>query len=505
MTTGQKGVIAGLVSLYIVLRLWGLTDACLWFDEIFGVHAAEHDWGGMIRFAAQDLIHPPLFYALLKLWISVGGDSLMWLRLFPVVFAVLAIFPFLQICRELRLGWKSMALALLLFSANGALIKYAQEVRMYSLLLFLSLMSIWLFSRFFIKGKGFVALVFVNILLVYTHYFGWLVVISEVTAILVFQRIKLRKTLLMFGITAAAFVPWAIMVFRAATAGSSLEQNIGWIERPGITAIFDLLFDLVEPFYFQASSADPISLLYISIPMLIAIGTAKLFYLAEWKVPEKKEAFMLLSVLAGLPIAVSLLASWLLPYSVWGSRHLIIIFAPMLLMSAVFITEINRKTAAYGILGFVIVLTTAAFIVRAGAERTDPTWCTWEQAARNVALSAEMPAGDEPPAAVYAFEDLSAYHLWFALRKYPNYRVYKIEGISGIEEDRAFFLPRGFDEVERIKIKDVPRRRAYAAFRDSEFLPGRPPLLSFTERGFELRKQQTFAADGPDTFLVEIY
>lgn len=505
MTTGQKAVIAGIASLYIVLRLWGLTDSCLWFDEIFGVHAAEHDWGGMIRFVAQDLIHPPLFYALLKLWISVGGDSLMWLRLFPVVFAVLAIFPFLQICRELRLGWKSMALALLLFSANGALIKYAQEVRMYSLLLFLSLMSIWLFSRFFIKGKGFVALVFVNILLVYTHYFGWLVVTSEVAVILIFQRIKLRKMLLMFGIAAAAFVPWAIMVYRAAIAGSSLEQNIGWIQRPGIVAILDLVFDVVEPFYFQASSADPISLLYISIPMLIAIGTAKLFYLADWKVQEKKDAFMLLSILAGLPIIVSLLASWLLPYSVWGSRHLIIVFAPMLLMSAVFITEIKQKAVAYLILGFVIVLTTAAFITRAGAERIDFTWCTWEQAARNVALTADIPAEGEHPDAVYAFEDLSAYHLWFALRKYPNYRVFKIEGVDGIAEDKAFFLPRGFDGIERITIKDVPRRRAYAAFRDSEFVPSRPPLRSFTELGFELRKQQTLAADGPDTFLVEIY
>ena len=45
-------------------------------------------------------------------------------------------------------------LALLLLAVNGYLIKYAQEVRMYSLLFFLSLCSLWLFFRFFNRGDA---------------------------------------------------------------------------------------------------------------------------------------------------------------------------------------------------------------------------------------------------------------------------------------------------------------------------------------------------------------
>ncbi|MDI1241629.1 MAG: hypothetical protein PSX80_06875, partial [bacterium] len=44
---------------YLAARLWQLTDGCLWFDEIFSVHAAEQSWGGIWSFVAQDLIHPP--------------------------------------------------------------------------------------------------------------------------------------------------------------------------------------------------------------------------------------------------------------------------------------------------------------------------------------------------------------------------------------------------------------------------------------------------------------
>ncbi|HZB45808.1 MAG TPA: glycosyltransferase family 39 protein, partial [Pyrinomonadaceae bacterium] len=136
------------VALYVAARLWRLDATCLWFDELFGVHAARHTWGGMLRFVAADLIHPPLFYALLKIWVAAGGESLLWLRLFPALTSFAAIVPFLLLARELRLGAKEVTPALLLLAANGYLIKYAQEVRMYSLLLLLALTSFWMFVRF---------------------------------------------------------------------------------------------------------------------------------------------------------------------------------------------------------------------------------------------------------------------------------------------------------------------------------------------------------------------
>src|SRR5687767_5467362 len=64
-------------------RLWRLTATCLWFDEVFSVHAARQSWDVLINFVAADIIHPPLFYAVLKVWIGLGGESLVWLRLLP--------------------------------------------------------------------------------------------------------------------------------------------------------------------------------------------------------------------------------------------------------------------------------------------------------------------------------------------------------------------------------------------------------------------------------------
>src|SRR3989440_9280244 len=108
-----------LVALYAAARLWRLTAACLWFDEIFSVHAARHAWGGLWSFAAADLIHPPLFYALLKLWAAAGGESLFWLRLFPALTSVAALVPFFLLARELRLTRAETNAALLLAAGNG--------------------------------------------------------------------------------------------------------------------------------------------------------------------------------------------------------------------------------------------------------------------------------------------------------------------------------------------------------------------------------------------------
>src|SRR5687767_9173755 len=131
--TIQIAAFAILILIHIGVRLWGLTAFCLWFDEIFSVHAAEHPWNSILSFVSLDLIHPPLFYALLKLWIAIGGDRLLWLRSLPVAISVIAVFPFIALCRELKLSFPTQILSLLLFAINGSLIKYAQEVRMYSL------------------------------------------------------------------------------------------------------------------------------------------------------------------------------------------------------------------------------------------------------------------------------------------------------------------------------------------------------------------------------------
>src|ERR1051325_1382987 len=135
--------------IFVTLRFWRITSFSLWGGEAFTMIGVKQTLAGMFSYVIADIVHPPLFYILLKLWISLGGESLLWLKLFPVLSSIALIAPFYLLCRELNFQWQEMSLALFLAAVNGYLIHYAQELRMYSLFTFLSLCSFGLFMRYF--------------------------------------------------------------------------------------------------------------------------------------------------------------------------------------------------------------------------------------------------------------------------------------------------------------------------------------------------------------------
>ena len=488
----------GIICLfYILFRLWHLTDSCLWFDEIFSIHAAEQSWSSLFWFVAQDLIHPPLFYVLLKIWITIGGETLFWLRFFPVFFSILTLVPFYFLCRQLKLNFQTIAVAFAFLAANGALIKYAQEVRMYALFLFLSVVSIWLFTRFLHLGKNIWLLSLTNIFLIYTHYFGWLIVLAEVFVILILQRIKIRQISIMLGICFLSFAPWIVALWRTAQINADLAQNIGWISKPGLITIFQFVFDLIEPFYYQASSADFASFYQISIPILLIIGAAKIFYLINYKsfAETEKRDFLMLSVFVGLPILIALIVSWILPYSVWGTRHLIIVFVPTAILIGAFIDAIGPQILKIIAISALFLLFTIAFIIELQRPKQEFIWCAWENLAQNI--------DTKMPQKIYVFEDLVAYHFWFALRQSENVQIIKIKNLEGVKEDAAYFLPRGFDAVQTTN--DFAGERFWIAFRDARFVETNPILQNLKNKGYTIGEPETFEAQGIKAFLVEVH
>lgn len=491
-------LLSALAVIYILLRFWHLTDSCLWFDEIFGVHAATLGFGETLWFVAQDLIHPPLFYVLLKIWILIGGEGVFWLRLFPVVFSILSLFVFYQFGKQLKLTYPAIVVAFAFFAANGALIKYAQEVRMYSLLMFLGIVSMWLFTRFLHLGKNIWLLTICNVLLIYTHYFGWFVLLAEIAVILIFQRIKIRQILIMFGICLLSFAPWIFAIFKAAQINSDLSQNIGWIQRPNLFVLWQFVCDLVEPLYFQASSAEPSAKYLIVIPILIVFGAAKIIYLLNYKerTETEKVNFWMLYVFTATPILSAIILSWILPVSIFGTRHLIICFALVAIFAGIFFDKVKPEILKIILLSVLFFLFALAFVFELRRPQQQFIWCAWENLAKDIEANQS--------AKIYVFEDLVAYHFWFAERDNPNIEIVKTENLEGVFEDKAYFLPRGFNDVKKINFDEINEPKFYIAFRDKNFDPQKPPLKNLIERGYKIGEPKILEAQGMKAFLAEI-
>lgn len=506
-------VFLAVASVFVAARLWRLNASCLWFDEIFSIHASRHSWTDLLHFVAADIIHPPLFYALLKIWIVIGGESRLWLRLFTALTSILTILPFVLLGRELRLTRSEVSLALLLMAVNGYLIKYAQELRMYSLLLFFALFSLWLFVKILNSAtaskKQLLALFTINLLLVYTHYSGWFLVTLETMAPLICRRDKVRPFLAALAGVILAYLPWVYAVVVAAEPGKGLGQNIGWVARPRLRELAEYAVLLNKPFLFSQSSLDSGTNRLITILVLLLIGIPLLAFC--WKVfrPGLRDETGRIRIARWLvifsfaPALAAFFLSWAMKYSIWGTRHLIIAAGTYSILVALALQGIRRnwiRTTAFLVLGCWSVLSGAVFLIR-----PQPVfiWCAWDQLAKQMILV--EPQSSAAPR-VYAHEDLIAYHLWFSLGSPENQepRVLLVKGVPGVLNDDAYFLPRAFNGISTQDTAAATDHRFWLAFRSKQLSEVGQPLSWWREKGYSVNRILSTKAQGQHALLVEL-
>ncbi|MHB1004006.1 MAG: glycosyltransferase family 39 protein [Chloroflexota bacterium] len=119
-----------IVALGLGLRLYGLTAFGLWFDEAHSVHMARLGLSDLVREVSKD-IHPPLYFAILGVWLKVAGASEFALRFLTVATGTLVV-PLIYALGRAIGGVRLARTAALLVAAAPLLVYYGQEVRMYA-------------------------------------------------------------------------------------------------------------------------------------------------------------------------------------------------------------------------------------------------------------------------------------------------------------------------------------------------------------------------------------
>ena len=145
------GAVVVVLLLGIALRSLRLAWQPLWWDEGYSVYFATEPLPRMVWLTARD-IHPPLYYALLHVWIALWQNAGPVVdRLLSVLFGVIALPLQFWLARILFPARRRLALVgLLLLTFSPIHLYYSQEVRMYGLALALSLAStlcFWLLIR----------------------------------------------------------------------------------------------------------------------------------------------------------------------------------------------------------------------------------------------------------------------------------------------------------------------------------------------------------------------
>ena len=412
----------GLVALYIVARAGHLAAICLDGDEIFSITIAGSNWAKLTADAARDSVHPPTFYYLLKLWIGLGGDSLMWLRTLPALFSVLSLIPLVLLCRQLRLRRAEINCAIGIAAVNPLLIYYSQHLRMYSLLLLCASTSVWLFHRVIQASPRdltwrILALTAANTLLVYSHYYGWLVVGFEGIYILLWKRDRFWPAALSTAAVMAAFGPWLYVAAQAALAKGGLSSNLDWIPKP---TLGDVVWMLTEFMGFGdfPDALQPVA--WVMFVLLVGVGIGAMANRQRRGEGNYAHAVGFLAFFVLGPMLAAFAASVMMKNSIWGQRHLIFVAQPLLVLCVIPFFRLRYRTVR---IGGILLCAFWSILVIQHQLRGDDKKTPYDSLVFGVLASEAQSRG---PMELYALDRYVHYPFWF----YSN--VLKEGRVTGI-------------------------------------------------------------------------
>lgn len=164
------------------LRVYRLDAQSIWWDEGHSIQMASAALAHIPTLPGMD-VHPPGYFALLHLWMAVAGRSEFALRYLSVALSMLTVALLIRFGRGLG-GWPTGYVAGGLAAVSPLFVAYAQEVRMYAVVTFFALASVY-FQWRIVGGwkagrlEGWMGYVLATAASLYTHYFAVFLLLFE--------------------------------------------------------------------------------------------------------------------------------------------------------------------------------------------------------------------------------------------------------------------------------------------------------------------------------------
>ena len=330
------GLLVLLVGLSLVLRT-RILDAPFWIDEGISVGIASHPFTEIPGLLRQDGA-PPLWYLLLHGWMELTGPSEVQTHLLSLVFALLCI-PAAYWATATTFGRREGRICACLAAVIPFLTAYAQETRMYTLVVLAAILATGAFLHAFAFGRRRYAPMFfaLVLLLLYTHNWSVFFAAGSVVALAacVWDRRergqRVRDAALGYAAVAVGYLPWVpSLIYQA------LHTGAPWSRTPSPESVL----------------SAPSALLHgngTAVALLLAGGTGLAVVLRRRGSLERTAVLATIALGAG-----TLVTAWLASQvaAAWANRYLAVVLAPLLVLAAVGLARAGRL----GVIGFALVL-----------------------------------------------------------------------------------------------------------------------------------------------------
>jgi 4-amino-4-deoxy-L-arabinose transferase-like glycosyltransferase len=209
ITLSPHLALAATAILGAVFRFVLLGAHSVWFDEAFVARVAHERWLDIFGTLRQVDAHPPLYYLLMKAWLTLAGTGDAILRLPSACFSALSVVLAYMLARCVASEQVSL-LAALMVSVSPVQIVSGQEARMYPLAELLALASSLALFHSVAAGtlRRWAVYAATATLLAYTHYLGFLVIAAHGLWVACFHRRYMMRWLAAGTGVALAYLPW---------------------------------------------------------------------------------------------------------------------------------------------------------------------------------------------------------------------------------------------------------------------------------------------------------
>jgi hypothetical protein len=272
------------------LRVFMIGRAPLWYDENFTLLLARLPFDQMIKATAGD-VHPPLWYIIeWTIYHIAPGLPAWFIRIPALTFSLLAFVMFVRLCKRLYIPSNVQTVAASMMAIMPMQIWYAQEGRMYAMLEFLVLATLWtgLTRQWFWFTITATAMM-------YTQNYGVFYLATITMILLVVDASRIREILQAAGTAGLLFLPWVIVISNQMTEISGRY----WIMDISAGAVLGSIY---KQFWASSMLAPGVAGSYVVTFVLLIIGVYAL-------TREKIKAWWTVIVMALMPLSLAWLAS----------------------------------------------------------------------------------------------------------------------------------------------------------------------------------------------------
>ena len=192
----------------LMLRLILLYHSSVWYDEAISIFFAKAKLTALIDFLKVDR-GEPFYYILLKYWIRLFGDGEKACASFSTLLSVANIFSIYFLAKYI-FNKKIGLISAFLLAVNVLELHNATNIRFYSLLNTLTILSYYSFFRM-IKENRFVWLyISISILGFYTHTYYGFVFLAQLMIVIIFYKDRFKNVIMPFCCIVGFYVPWLL-------------------------------------------------------------------------------------------------------------------------------------------------------------------------------------------------------------------------------------------------------------------------------------------------------